>query len=171
METTQAELVAQLILRILAQLKYFELTDLVTERLCRPRHIAIGLALHLSLVDGGVVVEEVDNLLASPVLVVEAGVDDEPYGAQHVVLQVAVIAVRILVKSDLFPQPFRIERSALSIGGVILILAERRELRQFLSDRNLQVVAGNTFVISSGFKAESGAFLKVTGVDHDMSGT
>src|SRR5258708_3426580 len=50
-ESANVELVAQLLLRPLAQLEQLELPDLVPERLRGPRHVAVGLALHVGLVD------------------------------------------------------------------------------------------------------------------------
>jgi len=50
--------------------------------------------------------EEDDHLIAGPVLVVDAGVDDEANGAPHFVFQPAVLAIGILIASDLFAQPF-----------------------------------------------------------------
>ena len=51
-------------------------------------------------------VEEIDYLLPCPVLVVKSGNHDQPYRAQHFFLQMAVIAVRILVEAKLFSQAF-----------------------------------------------------------------
>ena len=73
-------------------------------------------------------VEEIDHLLARPLLVVEAGIHHQPDGAQHLVLQMAVVAVGVLVEADLLAEPLGVERPALDEGGVARLLAERRQL-------------------------------------------
>src|SRR6185295_4998358 len=100
-EPAHVEARAELLLLPLAQLEDLELPDLVAERLPRPDHVAVGLAMHLDLIDRRVVVEELHDLVARPVLRMHAGVDDEADGAQHLVLQAAVVAVGVLVEADL----------------------------------------------------------------------
>ena len=152
----------------MAQFQDLELADLVSQGLCRHRHVPVGFALHFVLIYRGMVVKEVNHLLPRPVFIVEAGIHDQPDCAQHVVLQVPVIAVGILKESHLFAQALRVKSPTLGVGSVILVLAERRKLRQFLCDRDLHVVAGNALVIRGGFYVQRGALFEVAGVHHDM---
>ena len=50
-ETTNVEFVAQLVLRVLTELQDFQLPYFVPECLRRPRHVAVGFALHRDFVD------------------------------------------------------------------------------------------------------------------------
>ena len=124
-----------------------ELADLVAERLARVSDVAVGLGLHVGLVDRRVVVEELHDLLARPVLGVQAGVDDQADRAQHLVLQVAVVVVRILVEADLLAEPLGVQRPALDVRVVAALLAERRQVAELLLDGDLQVVAGHALVV------------------------
>ena len=169
-EAADVEFVSQLIFRILAKPQNLKLSDFVAERLRRPRAIAVGLALYRDFVNGGVLVEIIDHLLPRPVLVVKAGVDDQANRPQHVILQVAVVAVRILVKSDFLAQPFRVQRPSFDIGGVAFVLAEERQVGQLLRNRNLHVMSGHAFVIGGGFDIQYRALGEVAGVDHDVAG-
>ena len=63
--------------------------------------------------------EEVNHLLARPMFVVEAGIDNQADGAEHVVLEVTVIAVGILKEPDFLAQPLRVKRPAFGIGCVV----------------------------------------------------
>src|SRR5215472_9015977 len=87
------EFVAEFFLCASAKFENFELADLVRQRLAGPCDVAIDFGLDAGLVDGRVIVEEVDHLLAGPVLRVHAGVDDEADGAPDVALEPAVVGV------------------------------------------------------------------------------
>jgi hypothetical protein len=65
-------------------LQNLQLADLVGQSLAGPRDVAVHLGLDAGLVDGRVVVEEIDHLLAGPVLGVDAGIDDQANGAPDV---------------------------------------------------------------------------------------
>ena len=62
-----------------------QLAELVGERLAGPADVAIDLRLDLVLGERGVAREIIDRLLARPALVMDAGVDDEPCRAPHLV--------------------------------------------------------------------------------------
>src|SRR5262249_40673138 len=66
MERPDVELRPELLLRSLPQLEDLQLSELVAECLGRPGDVAIRLALDVHLVDRGVGVEEVDDLLTLP---------------------------------------------------------------------------------------------------------
>ena len=59
-----------------AKFEYLELADLVGQGLAGPTNIAVNFRLDTGVVDAGVVMEELDHLVAGPVLGVDAGVDD-----------------------------------------------------------------------------------------------
>jgi len=40
----------------------------------------------------------------------QAGIDHQANGAQHFVLQVAIVTVGVLIETDLLAEPFRVER-------------------------------------------------------------
>ena len=63
--------------------------------------------------------EIVHHLLPGPALVVHAGVEHEPDGAEQLVRQTPEIGVRVFVEADLLAQPFGIERPAFDVGAVV----------------------------------------------------
>ena len=138
----------------LAQLEDLELAELVGQRLARPGDVAVGLGLDRRLVLRRMLVEEVDHLLARPVLVVHAGVEHQPIGAQQFIGQMAVVAQRVLIETDFLAEPLGIQRPAFDVGGVAGLLAERRQVRQRLRDRDLHVMAGHAFVVRGRFDVE-----------------
>src|SRR5258705_11925185 len=80
---------------------------------------------------------------------VDAGVDYQTNRAEHLVVETSVVLVRILIEPDLLTQPFRIERPAFLEGRVARLLAERRQIRKLLRNRDLPVMARNSLVIRS----------------------
>src|SRR3954471_209077 len=101
--------------------------------------------------------------------VVEAGVDYEANGAQHVSLQVAEVAVWILEESHFFAEALGVECPAFRVGRVVFLLAKFRQLGKFLRERDLQVMSGNPLVIRRGFEIKRRALREIASVDHDMS--
>ena len=67
-ELPHVELRSEGLLRALAQLQDLQLPDLVRQGLPRDRDVAVGLGLHVHLVDGGVRVEVIHDLLPRPLL-------------------------------------------------------------------------------------------------------
>ena len=113
----------------------------------------------------GVVVEVIDHLLAGPVLGVDAGVDDEADGAPDVVFEAAVVGVGVLIEADVFAEALGVKGPAFGVGRVVLVLAEFGNVCQLLGDGDLQVMAGNSFVIGDGFDVVEVAVSGVVGVD------
>src|SRR5208337_3497951 len=146
-ESANVKLIAELILGVLSQFEYFKLANFVAQCLRGPGDIAISFGLNVHFIFRGMVVEKVNDLLARPMLGMEAGVDDEADGTQHIVLKVAVIAVGILVKSEFLTETFGIERPAFGIGRVVFVATEERQLWQLLREGDLYVMAGNSFMI------------------------
>ena len=76
----------------------------------------------------------------------DAGVDDEPRGAEDLRLQVAEAARRILVQADLGAEGFGIQRPTFAVGHEPERTAKLGQLAEFDRPRDLQVVAGHGFV-------------------------
>jgi hypothetical protein len=116
-------------------------------------------------------VEVVDHLLARPVLGVDAGIDDEANGAEIVGFKAAEVGVRILIEADVFAEALGVESPAFGVGGVVEVFAEGGQAGQLLRDGDLQVMAGQAFVVGDRFDGGERAVLEVVGVDEDGAGT
>jgi hypothetical protein len=90
--------------------------------LARPCNVAVHLTLNVPLIHCRVTVKVLNHLVARPMLGMHTGIDSQSNTSPHFVFQTAVIAVWVLVETDL------------------------------LRDGNLQVMSGNAFVIGDGFK-------------------
>src|SRR5689334_9512311 len=66
-------------------------------------------------------------------------------------------------------EAFRIQSPTFDEGGVAGIFAELRQASQFLRQRNLQVMAGNSLVISDSLHIQQQAMLGIIFIDIDMS--
>ena len=97
------------------------------------------------------IVKKIDHLLAGPVLGVDAGIDHQAYGAPVIGFQSAVVRIRVLVEANLLAQPLGVERPALCVSRIVLVLAEVGQVVQLLRNGDLQVMAGNALVIRDGF--------------------
>ena len=148
------ELVAQRLLGAVAQFQDFQLADFVGQRLAGYRDVAIHFRLDLGFRDGRVIVEEVHHLLAGPVSCVNPGIDHQPDGAFLVSFQPPVVRVRVLVESDIFPEPLGVERPSFGECGVERELAELGNAGLLLGNRNLHVMAGKAFVVGGRFHFE-----------------
>jgi len=62
-------------------------------------------------------VEEIDHLLAGPVLGVHAGVYDQADGAPDAALKPAIVADGVLVEADLFAEALGVERPVVSMAS------------------------------------------------------
>ena len=138
MEGADVELVAELLLSAFAESEDRELADLVGEGLAGPGDVAVGLALDLHLVQRGMVTEVLHDLVAGPAFRVQAGVDDEADRAEHLVVQAAVVAVGIVVETDLLAEALGVESPALDERILAALLAKRREVVELLLNRELQ---------------------------------
>ena len=67
---------------------------------------------------------------------------------------------------DLLAEALGIQRPAFGVGSEVFVLPERRQLRQFLRNRDLHMMARNTLVIGSSLAICQAAFLEVAGIDH-----
>src|SRR5262249_37523880 len=133
-ERANVEGASEFLLSAGAQLQDLQLPHHVGKRLARVRNVTVRLALDLDLVDGGVLMEEIDDLLARPLLRVQAGVDHEPDGAQHLVLKPPEVAVRIAIEADLLSETLGIERPAFDERRVEGLLTHGRKPFELLSD-------------------------------------
>ena len=75
-EGTYIELRAELILGVLAKLENFELSELVSESLRGPSDVAVNFGLNVGFIHGRVTMEVGHHLVAGPVPLVNAGIDD-----------------------------------------------------------------------------------------------
>ena len=89
MERTNVEVFAEFPLCTITQSNYFQLADLVGERLSRHQKIAIDLVNDVVLGLGRIVFEKVDGLLPRPALVVHSRINHEAYRTPHVVSQLS----------------------------------------------------------------------------------
>src|SRR5205814_1983594 len=96
-------------------------------------------------------------------------VNDQADGAPHFVLQSSIVAVSILIESDLLAQSLGVESPAFDEGGVVSVLAEVRQPAQFLTDGYLQMVTGHAFVVGDGFDIQSQTVFGVPLVDVDAA--
>jgi len=148
-ELAQVELRSEPGRRPRAQLLDAQLADLVGERLPGPGDVAIDLVDDVVLALRGVRLEELDRLLARPALVVQAGVDDEPHGAPHLVGELAELVVGILVEPHFLAEALAVQRPALDERRRLEAAAEPRLVAEFLRERDLQVVPGTASWIDS----------------------
>ena len=101
---------------------------------------------------------------------VDAGVDHQADGAPDVGFEAAVIGVRVLVKADILAQMLGVERPALDVGRVFAVFAEGGDAGELLGDGDLQVVAGDAFVVGDGLDGVEVAVGGVVGVDQQAAG-
>src|SRR3546814_4698335 len=90
------------------------LADHIARRLTRPHAITLDLGDVRSFGGAERVVIIGDRLLAAPAIMVEAGVDDQARGAEHIGLQIAELAPRVVcVDAHLVGELFGIKAPAL----------------------------------------------------------
>src|SRR5271157_5019191 len=111
-----------------AEFADLELAQLVTEALCRPRNVAIGLGLDGGFVNSSGLAEEIHDLLAGPSFRMDSGVDDQTHGAKEFGREAAVIGHGILVEADLFAELLRVEGPAFDVRVEAEVM--KSELRQ-----------------------------------------
>lgn len=155
--------------RLIAESQERQLPDLVSQRLCRPRNVPVGLRLQPGFVLARVVVEVLDDLLTGPVLVVNSGVHNEADCAEHLVVEASVVDVRILVESDFLPQSLGVKSPAFNVCSVARLLTEWRKRRQLLRDRDLHVVSRHAFVVRRRLVVDYKLVGEVVGVDEDVA--
>ena len=104
--------------------------------------------------------EEVDHLLARPVLRVNAGIDDEADRAPHVGFEAAVVGVGVLVEADLLAEPLGVERPAFGERRVVALPAELGQAGELLANGDLQMMAGDALVVRDGLHIRERAIRK-----------
>ena len=168
-EGADVELGAEILPGAVAEFENLKLANFVGERLAWPRDVAIDLGLNAGLVDGRVIVEVVDHLLARPVLRVNAGVDYEANGAPYVGLEPAVVGIGVLVEADIFAKTLGIESPAFSECGVAAKFAKFGDALLLLRDGDLQVMAGKALVVGDGLDLVEVAVGGVVGIDEEAA--
>src|SRR3989475_11145549 len=111
---------------------YTTLFRSVGERLAGIHDVAVHLDDDVLLRLGGVVLEEVDRLLARPPHRVEPGVEHETDRAPHLVGELAELGVRVLIHAELGPEAFGVEPPAFDERGVAAVAAELRQTVKLL---------------------------------------
>src|SRR5215469_16644668 len=111
----------------------------------------------------------VEHLLAGPMHGVAAGVDYEPDSTPGIGFKASIIGPRILIETDLLAKAFGIKCPAFGVGGVFKVAAEGGKSVKFLCDGNLQVMAGNAFVITDGLHVRQRALIELVEVDVDRA--
>src|SRR5436309_12186316 len=122
MKAADIEARTELALGIGPQFADFELTDLVSQRLCGPDDVTINFHGDVLIRLGGIGAEEVNGLIARPSHRMQARIDDQPYRAPHLIREPAKLRVRILVKAHFLAERLRIEGPAFNKCGVAGVL-------------------------------------------------
>src|SRR6187402_666986 len=169
-ELAEVELRAESSLCAIAEFDELELADFVAQSLCGPGDVAIGFGLDVGLVDGGVIVEKVDHLLACPVFGVDAGIDYEADRTPDISLESSIVIVRILVEADFLAQPLAVEAPTFCVGSVVALLAELWDTSEFLRDGDLQMMSGQTLVVRDDLRVLETTAGEVVRVNVDAAG-
>ena len=155
MEFFQREFFAEFAFRFGSDVEDLELADFVGAGLARHHDVA----LHFG--DGDAVV---DGLLARPFFRVEAGVDDEAAGAEEFFVELAEEALGVaFIPAEFDGELLGVEGPAFGERGQATeaaALAEFRDLGELLLERDVEVVAGDAFVVGErahGDDVEGGA--------------
>ena len=82
---------------------------------------------------------------------VDASVDDEANGTPDVAFKAAVVRIGILVEADIFAEAFGVQSPAFAEGGVAAEFAKLGNAFLFPGDGDLQMMAGQAFVIAEIF--------------------
>ena len=84
----------------------------------------------------------------------DAGIDHQADRAPDVAFQAAIVAVGILVETDILAQSLGVESPSLGVGGVVGVFAKLGKAGQLLRDGYLQMMPGQSFVVSNGLNVE-----------------
>ena len=152
MEIAIIEAIAELVHRALAQLHDLQLADHISRRLPRVDGIALDRLADVAVRIGGVGLQIVDRLFAAPALVMQAGVHHQPRRAPQLHAQPAEVGIRIGVEAHILAQRLGIQPPAFAIGGDAAELAEGRDALQLGLHRQLQMMAGQPFMIEQRFQ-------------------
>ena len=123
-----------------------QLTELVGERLPRPRDVAIDFGTDLVVGERGIGLEVGDRLLARPSELVNAGVDHEATGTPHLVREPAEVLVGRFVDAHHRAQPLGIEPPSLAVAGKRGAISEGGARRPFAREGGLKAVPRRAFV-------------------------
>ena len=95
----------------------------------------------------------------------QAGIDDEPHGAQHFVVITALQLIRVLEHAKLGAERFGIKRPAFDERRIAAKALERRQTRVFLRQADLEMMSGYAFVEIKRLDARRGARRQIIGVE------
>jgi hypothetical protein len=165
------KLVAKFLPRFFPQFNDLQLSQLVSQGLTGPRDVAVDFALNVRLIHRGVAMEVVNHLLSGPMLLMHPGVDNQADRPPHLVFQTSVIAVGILIVSNFFSQTLCVKRPAFDEGRVTCVASELRQILHLLRQRELEMVAGNPFMVGDRFDVQNQAAFGIPLIDIDVTGT
>src|SRR5260370_2707155 len=111
------------------------------------------------------------DLIAAPAHVVNAGVYNQTHSPEQFRAEAAVVGARVVVKADLFAQLLCIEAPAFGVRRVSSVLAELGQAGEGLLDADLEVVTGNTLMVSNGLVIDVAAVGGVGNGNRDAAGT
>src|SRR5271154_5176191 len=152
---------------MLSKFANLQLAKFVTERLRGPGNVAVGFGLKGGLVHGAGFAEEFHDLIARPTFGVDSRVHHQAHGAKQLRGKPAVIGNRILVKADLPAELFGVKCPALCVGRETQsVNTELRQTGELLLYGELQVMAGNAFVVGDGLVVNQRALRKVRSSDY-----
>ena len=92
---------------------------------------------------------------------VDAGIDHQADRAPDIGFQAAIVVVGILVEADILAQPLGVESPSLGVRGVVGVFAKLGKAGQLLRDRYLQMMPGQSFVISDGLTSSREAAFQI----------
>ena len=167
MEGADIEARTEPLLGAMAEIKNLELADLIAEPLSRPRDVAINFSLDGRFVSGAALAEIGHGLFAGPTFGVNSGVDDQTNRAHQFEIEAPIIRGRILKKPDLLTEGLGINRPAFCVGIIDDVEAKLGQTGQALLDGDLQVMAGDAFVVGLGLVAEQFSMGVVGSCNHD----
>ena len=153
-----------------AELADFELPDLVSEGLTGPGDVAIHFVDDIEFGLGGVGEEVVDGLLASPFLVMDAGVDDEANAAPEVIDELTEVVIGVVVEPEFVAEPLGVESPAFDKACEIKVAAELGVIGLFLGEGDLEMMTRNRLMQGEGHHFPFGAHVGSVEVDGEGAG-
>src|SRR4051812_34693556 len=143
MEAAQMEARPKAAFGVGPQLTDLALTQLVRQRLARPSDVAIHFIDDVVVGHHGVLAQKGDGAVPTPAECVDARVHHQPTGPPGVEIETPQPLKRTREETELVGEPFRVKAPTLDERRHPDVLAELGDPRELLSNRNLNVVAGN----------------------------
>ena len=151
MEFTNVITFSELFFGDAAKAQDFQHSDLVGRGLTGKDDVAVNGVDRVAFRVRGVFHQIIDGLLTRPLLMVQAGINDEATGAPQLHRQPSKVGIRVGVEAELQREVLGVESPAFGIGRVTAKPAEGRNAVQLLHDGQLHVVTRRAFVIGERF--------------------